>query len=337
MPPGVLENSGRQGVAKGLELVPPRGPGASLFSAGAAVPRAALSGAACLALALAGCAGPVAVEKMEVLVIDESNKVVDLNGGWVNGGKATEVLIRPRKGRPPENIVIRNCKLRGSIRVMGLGRNGEAEGVRQSSRSLGHTERAQAAAPRNILLSNIEFEARGRVPLYVAPGATRVRVEGCKFVGTSVSTVIYLDAESAQNAIVGNVFETGARREVIAVDGSARNLISRNAFNRAARGGVYLYRNCGEGGTVRHQTPSGNIIENNRFDLKGLSSGAYGVWLGSRNGRSSFRDADRGYDFGSSIDDRDFADQNRVLHNTFLGSARTVRDEGSENVTEPGK
>lgn len=288
-----------------------------------------------LALALAGCAKPLPAQKMESMVITESHKVIDLGGGWINGGKTTEVLIRPGENGPPENVVLRNCRIRGSVRIMGQGRNGQAQAVNQSSHSEGHTARAQAAAPHNILLSNIEFEATGRIPLYLAPGVTRVRVEGCKFRGASVSTVVYLDAESAQNTIQGNVFETKARREVLAVDGSARNLICNNLFSVAQHGGVYLYRNSGEGGTVRHQTPSGNTITNNHFNLAGLSSGAYGVWLGSRNGRSVYRNEDKGYNFGSSLDDHDFADHNHVLNNTFAGASRSIRDDGRQNRTGP--
>jgi len=290
---------------------------------------------ALITLALAGCAMPLPAQKMDSVVITKSHTVIDLGGGWINGGKTTEVLIRPGGNGPPENVVLRNCRIRGSVRIMGQGRNAQAKPVKQSSHSEGHTERAQAAAPHDILLSNVEFEAKGRIPLYLAPGVTRVRVEGCKFRGASVATVIYLDAESAQNTIQGNVFETKASREVLAVDGSARNLICDNLFSYAQHGGVYLYRNSGEGGTVRHQTPSGNTIKNNHFNLAGLSSGAYGVWLGSRNGRTVYRNADKGYNFGSSTDDRDFADHNKVLNNTFAGSSRSIRDNGSQNRTMP--
>jgi parallel beta-helix repeat protein len=119
---------------------------------------------------------------------------------------------------------------------------------------------------------------------------------------------------------------------VVAVDGSATNTIVGNRFLQAGYGGIYLYRNCGEGGTVRHQAPQSNLIENNFFNMKDLRSGSYGIWLGSRQGRRSYCEDDAGYPFGSSIDNRDFADHNTVRGNVFQpASDESVRDDGADN------
>jgi parallel beta-helix repeat protein len=118
----------------------------------------------------------------------------------------------------------------------------------------------------------------------------------------------------------------------MAVDGSATNTIIGNHFLQVSYGGIYLYRNCGEGGTVRHQTPQGNVIENNFFNIKDLRSGSYGIWLGSRQGRRSYCEEDAGYPFGSSIDNRDFADHNILRGNIFQPSSdRAIRDDGADN------
>ena len=83
---------------------------------------------------------------------------------------------------------------------------------------------------------------------------------------------------------------------------------------------------------MRHQTPQGNLIENNFFELKDLKPGSYGIWLGSRQGRRNYCEDDAGYPFGSSVDNRDFADHNSVRGNVFQpASDRTVRDDGSGN------
>ena len=282
---------------------------------------------------------PPSVEKFELAGSAASETVIDLQGGWFNGGKPTEIVIRSlRKGGGwdvPERITIRNGRLRGAVRVFGLGRNGEAPRVRESSVSEGHTERAQTAAPREVVLENLQIEADHRIPLYLGPGATRVTVKDCSFTGWTVSTAVYLDAESAGNTIESCTFDVRAAREVIAVDGSSRNIIGSNRFLRTSFGGVYLYRNCGEGGTVRHQTPRENRIDNNTFDLSGLRPGSYGIWLGSRQGRGNYCQADAGYPFGSSIDDRDFADDNTVTGNAFTpASSRAIRDDGERNLTE---
>lgn len=268
-----------------------------------------------------------------------SGTVIDGGGGWYNGGKFTELVIRSERTAGgwarPENIAIRNLRLRGSIRIMGLGRNGEAAGVRESSVRTGHTERAQTAAPTRIVISNVVFEACRRIPLYLAPGVTEVTVEHCAFGGWSGSVAVYLDAESGRNAIRGNTFVLRTGREVIAVDGSANNRIESNRFDRLALGGIYLYRNCGEGGTVRHQTPHGNTIAGNRFREAPFWR-SHGIWLGSRNGRRPHRDADAGYPFGSSADNRDFADDNTVTGNVFEApTRRDIRDAGQNNRITP--
>lgn len=268
-----------------------------------------------------------------------SGQVIDLQGEWLNEGKPTELLIRSTPGKDgwsrPRNITIRNGKLRGSIRIMGLGRNGEAEAVRASSIREGHTPRAQAAAPTLITIENLFIDADYRIPIYVAPGVTKVTVRNCTFSGRSVSTAVYLCAESASNTIEGNTFETKVGREVIAVDGSANNRISGNTFKHSPFGGVYLYRNCGEGGTVRHQTPRSNLIENNTFQ-DCPRWGSYTIWLGSRGGWSSYCWQDSGHPYGSSADNRDFADGNTVRGNVFsAGCTRTVRNDGEGNRIDP--
>ena len=266
----------------------------------------------------------------------ENGRVIDLQGGWLNEGKLTEMAICSKETEKgwdvPERITIQNGSIRGSIRIYGLGVNGEAAKVRESSHREGHTARAQAAAPRIILLEDLQIEADHRIPLYLSPGVTGVTVRNCTFTGWSASTTVYLDAESGGNRIEGCTFDVRSGREVMAVDGSATNTIVGNRFLQAGYGGIYLYRNCGEGGTVRHQTPQGNVIENNLFELKDLRSGSYGIWLGSRQGRRSYCDDDAGYPFGSSIDNHDFADHNILRENIFQpASDKAVRDDGADN------
>ena len=270
----------------------------------------------------------------------ENGRVIDLQGGWLNKGKLTEMVICSKdmeKGWDvPKRITIRNGSIRGSIRIYGLGVNGEAAKVRESSHREGHTARAQAAAPRTILLEDLQIKADHRIPLYLSPGVTGVTVKNCTFTGWSASTTVYLDAESGGNRVEGCTFDVRSGREVMAVDGSATNTIIGNRFLQASYGGIYLYRNCGEGGTVRHQTPQGNLIENNFFNMKDLRSGSYGIWLGSRQGRRSYCEDDAGYPFGSSIDNRDFADHNTVRGNVFQpASDRVIRDDGAGNRVTP--
>jgi parallel beta-helix repeat protein len=104
-------------------------------------------------------------------------------------------------------------------------------------------------------------------------------------------------------------------REVLAVDGSANNLIANNYFSGLEHGGIYLYRNCGEKGTVRHQPPQNNRIINNYFYYDRYMGGNPSIFLASRNGNRRYCGDDKGYPFGSSANDLDFATGNIVAQN----------------------
>lgn len=281
----------------------------------------------------------------EELTINKSDTVIDGKGGLFNNGKVTYLYINSKNTQEgwvqTKNITIKNCTIRGGIRIMGLGKNGQAPGVKESSLSLGHTERAQSVAPSNIFLQNIVFEAsEGLTPLYIAPGATYITVENSFFLGESTGSgpIVYLDAESGHNVFRNNQFSIKSNREVIACDGSAYNLFEGNLFNTITKGGIFLYRNCGEGGAIRHQTPIQNIIRNNTFNLSDLVLGNYGIWLGSRNGNRNYCDADIGYPFGSSIDNSDFADNNILYNNVFIGGNEVwnIKDNGANNSISAG-
>lgn len=263
-----------------------------------------------------------------------SGTTLDCKGGTLGtadaviGASRPTVVIRSLKGSDgqwsvPEGVTVRNCKIVGNLRLMGLGPNGQGELVKLSSRRSDHTARAQAAAPRDVLLDNLDFVARGTVPLYLGPGVTRVTVNGSRFRGDAKGTAVYLDAESADNRIIGNRFAVRTkRREQIAIDGSARNIISGNVFENPVNGGIFLYRNAGEGGTIRHQAPQYNRIEGNTFRYEPAGRPRPAIWLNQRNGKTSHRFSDPAFPFGSSLDPRDFAQFNVVRDNRFIGGGR---------------
>ncbi len=263
---------------------------------------------------------------------EASGAGIDCGGGSVGRAGARTTTLTPTiavwsrrieaAGGPvswsrPVDVTISNCTVHGAVRLWGMGL-GRIEDLRASSRTAGHTAAAQAAAPRDVTLSDVTIVGTGSIPLYVGPGVLRTTVEGGRFTGRSVSTAIYLDAESAGAVIRNSSFDLVTGRELIAVDGSAGNRIVDNRFDLRGRGGVFLYRNCGEDAVIRHQTPSNNIITGNQF------SGAswwrpQTVVVGSREGRRSYCAADKGWPFGSSLDDGDHATGNTVRDN------RTVR------------
>lgn len=178
------------------------------------------------------------------------------------------------------------------------------------------------------------------------PYTRRCSAVGCSFAGRSASPSIYLSAESGNHVISGCHF--GARttnaREVVAVDGSEQNLITGNRFNRCEYGGVYVYRNSGEGGVVRKLAPKGNRIENNIFDLSklrwirwkslwlGMAPDTFprGIILGSRQGSRKDHDANANNGY-SPLDE---AQENIVRGNTFKGAPRSrwVFDNDEKNL-----
>lgn len=271
--------------------------------------------------------------------LDCKGATLDGSRGTINFGKPT-VLIRSTKGRSgdwsvPSGITVRNCVIKGALRLQGLGTNGQAKEVQLSSLTPDHTAHAQASAPSHIALSNLTFVADGRVPLYIGPGVTAVHLEKSTFAGKSNGPALYLDAESADNTISENRFAVESRREQVAIDGSARNVITGNTFDDPAGGGIFLYRNCGEGGTIRHQKPQYNTIAGNTFSYSMAFLAKPAIWLNSRNGAQRYCFRDPAHPFGSSVSSLDFAEFNTVTGNRLMGGgAPLIRNSEPTNRLE---
>ncbi len=245
---------------------------------------------------------------------------LDCNGGRLGtpGRRVTAagptVLIRADATGRPADVTIRACRIFGAIRIWGLGAGGDYESLRTASRRPDFTARAQTLAPTRIRVERVTITADGTIPLYIGPGVTGVELVGSTLDGRSDATAIYLDHESARNRIVDNTITTRTTRELIAVDGSAENHIEANRLRLNGRPGILLYRNCGERGVIRHQTPSRNRIIGNTF------TGANWLWPrlvveNAREGRRSYCGDDAGYPFGSSRDDGDGGRDNLIRDN----------------------
>lgn len=288
---------------------------------------------------------------------------LNCNGALINGGievkSKTYMDGNIRKWERPKNTTIRKCNITGSVRIWGMGRNGEGDGyddnyLRESSKKKDtHVATARNNAPTNIILEDLIItNTGGTIPLYFAPGVTYSKLINSTLYGKSVVPVIYLDAESYANTIKHNNIYGGSSGKILrsdpvmAIDGSSYNLIINNYFHNIKQGGIYLYRNCGKNGVIRHSTPSHNQIINNIFHHIYMPGGYGGVgrfpsysyqpdpyvYLASRDGRwervgigpIGFCSADDGYDFGSSKSDLDYARYNVVMQNRFY--RRSVND-----------
>jgi hypothetical protein len=222
------------------------------------------------------------------------------NGGWSR----------------PTDVTVKNCHIIGGVRIESTR---DLELIKNSSFRANHTQVMQRIAPKRITLDHPTITARDFIPAYFEDGVTESRLINSELKGKSIATAVYLDTESSNNLLKNNHIRTRTDKELLAIDSSSNNRIINNHFFRFSEdGGVYLYRNCGEHGIIRHTTPSANQIINNVFyyDFETLPVWADpAVYLGSRNGGQGFCDDEDGHPYGSSVSNRDYAQYNAVMQN----------------------
>lgn len=264
------------------------------------------------------------------LSLATSGTHLDCQGSVFDGGGKldTGLLIRA-EGAPLSDIRVRRCVFR----------NFSHNGVRIELRGpKTDRDRAYRLAPQDIELDALTIDNSGAVGVYLNDYVTRVTLRNSTVQGSG-STAVYLDLGTRDNRIVGNRFigngfdrDGKPRREAIAVDSSADNVIQDNLFSRNARGAVFLYKNCGEKASTgksptRWQHSDRNRIVGNTFDGEKI-----GVWVASRQSTDLSR-----WDCGDAAMDpgrryyEDFADDNEVSDNRFCGVAVPVRIEGDRN------
>ncbi len=178
----------------------------------------------------------------------------------------------------------------------------------------------------------------GRVGIYFDDYVTHSTLSH-SIVRDSYMSGIYLEHSSRNNKVVDNqIIDNGherfgkGKREGLAVDSSAYNLIEGNRFESNGAGGVFLYKNCGEHfstgkSVIRWQHSDYNVIRNNTFVNEPV-----GIWLASRQNRdlSGFDCGDKPRE-GSLKFYPDYADNNVVEGNHFFGGKVMVRNDGQGN------
>lgn len=241
------------------------------------------------------------------------NGAAIIGSHWRNGDTMSVLGAR--------NILVRKCNVHGNIRVYGVDLSGDA--LRQASYRTDHTKLLQAAASRNITFEEMTITGYGRNPFYVTLGATHVTLRHSVMRGRSDAVAIYLDAETAENIIKDNDIGVATRKdEQIAIDGSARNLIVGNRLSGLNKGGIFLYRNCGERGVIRHQGPEDNVIIDNVFYYNTYRGRTPAVWIAERqNDLPGYCGEDHlpgAPDIGSNHDNLDHAYRTVVARNRFV-------------------
>lgn len=256
--------------------------------------------------------------------IDNGSDMIEIKSDYRTDDDGTEIWERPR------DIILRNCNVIGAIRIYGMGKNANRDSIRDLSRTNGYVRKVRARAPTRITLDNLRIEGLGRTPLYLSAGVTDVTLVDSTVTGVASSVGVYLDAESSRNTFRNNRFSVTSRdwnglrkREEIAVDGSSYNKFINNHFSTLEGGGIFLYRNCGEHGTIRHTKPAFNQIINNVFYYDRYTGGNPSVYFGARE-KAPYCGDDGGFPWGSSVDDRNYARHNVVYQNQIY--KRSVAD-----------
>lgn len=270
----------------------------------------------------------------EEMVITRSNTTVDCRGAVLDGRNEKSFgIVVNSKGKPLSDVTIKNCKIQNythsGIRI--------TSDIAANQLSPDHAENYRRT-PTRVNLENVEVTGSGRVGIYFDDYVTHSTLKDSVVRGSYMSG-IYLEHSSRNNKIIGNQITNNGhesfgkgKREGLAVDSSAYNLIEGNHFESNGAGGVFLYKNCGEHfstgkSVIRWQHSDHNIIRNNTFVNEPV-----GIWLASRQNRdlSGFDCGDKPRDVSGKYF-ADYADNNVVEGNRFEGDGVKVRDDGTSN------
>jgi parallel beta-helix repeat protein len=236
--------------------------------------------------------------------VTASRVTLDCRGALIDGtGRdGTGILVHAPADADLSRATIRNCNVRGFLNGIRLTRDG--------FRAL-PAGGEYVHGVRDVVIERTRVSDSRGVGLYVDGYVTRTTIRDSS-VTRAGSSGIYLEAGSADNVVTRNTLRangfrengpdgslitfSGARfrfwgigREGISIDGSRRNVVTRNSLSGNSAGGIFLYTNCGEYVNSRPERwfqrrygADGNLIAANSFQ-----GGVNGVWVGSRMGEST--------------------------------------------------
>ncbi|HDS1736311.1 right-handed parallel beta-helix repeat-containing protein [Pseudomonas sp. BP8] len=269
------------------------------------------------------------------IVISSSDTVLDCQGAILDGQNLRETAISiSGRGKQIQNVTVKNCQITGfNGRVINV-----TSGV-PKWRLLTDVHANYDVAPKHVIIDGVQVSGgRGGVYFdsYVNGSILRNSiVRGADKVG------VYLEQGTRDISILNNkILDNGAltRREGLAIDSSAHNVVRGNLFQGNAAGGIFIYKNCGENfnsgkSVLRWQSSDYNEIMDNEFRGQPV-----GVWVASRQSRnlSKWGCGDRALDQQGRYYE-DFANHNVVQANRFCGVKVPVRVEGDHNVVSNNK
>ncbi|MDD2943139.1 MAG: right-handed parallel beta-helix repeat-containing protein [bacterium] len=264
-------------------------------------------------------------------LIRRGDSELDCQGSIIDPGplKGYAVLV-DSGGQSMSNVTIRNCIIRNSNAI------GIVVAWRASDRVKVegfYKAEIYARSPRNIQIINTLVDNAAGAGIYIDDYVSDVILSNVSLV-RSQAMGVYLEHSSRNITIENSLFEDnswGKKREALAIDSSAGNMIRRNVFRRNKFGGIFLYKNCFEKShtdknqVARWQGANDNIIENNIFEDQRV-----GIWVASRQSLD-LRKMDCGAPYYEGKFVLDFARGNSIVGNMFRRVAQGVVVEDDNN------
>ncbi len=220
-------------------------------------------------------------------VLNASNTRLDCRGATIGGsagGDARGIMIRG----DIDDVIVENCWLEGTKGIK----------IAPPDRDSGETDdELRARSPRGVVIRNVSVRDSRSAGIFVGPVVAGARIED-SVVEHSESSGIYLEYGTQHIEVRRNVIRSNGhvaqgvartewtRREGIAVDASAFNVIEENVFEKNAFGGVFFYKNCWEDSTVSAKSrPRAQHAHHNRVSGNWFREMPIGVWIASRQAR----------------------------------------------------
>jgi parallel beta-helix repeat protein len=266
--------------------------------------------------------------------IAASNITLDCRNGLIDAeGRKVAILVGGK--RSVTGVTIRNCRIRNAGIYIGLTEADTQKASKYSRTTL------YDLTPHDITIEHCLVEDSLSVGIYIDDYVRHVTVKDTT-IRNAGSTGIYLEHSSQENRIQHSILTHNgyghpphirvglAKREAIAVDSSAYNIIEGNHIFSNAAGGIFLYKNCHEhadtnpNSAPRWQHADHNLVKDNLIEDEKV-----GVWLASRQSRdlSKWGCGDKPYAGNRYFPD--YAQHNTVEGNTFLrvGNGVIVEDD----------
>lgn len=265
-------------------------------------------------------------------VIRQGNTTLDCQGSIIDPGDLPGyAVLVDSEGKSMSNVTIRNCHIRNAnaIGIVVGWRAPDKAKAEQATR-----EEMYQRHPRNVTIANTIVENSDGAGIYIDDYVSQVTVSHVSLLRNK-SMGMYLEHSSRETTIEHSLFEensVGKKREGLAIDSSASNVVRRNVFRGNKSGGVFLYKNCFEHAATdskqvrRWQGADDNIIEHNLFENEPV-----GVWIASRQS-IDLKKLGCGDPYYGERYVLDAAQRNVVTRNRFTNVGRGVVVEDDNNT-----